>query len=185
MDGGAVVLGKRGARRPERRAEQRAKRAAEEGDASGMAWLALMERRGRLTAAMLRAAVDIRRGQMTDPSASTGVRAVDPSRLVVDGGAVCLNLHPLELGGYSGALGGEARVRWEAYERAVRQRPGQEGLLRGRWGSVWLHVLLVKVVVEGERPNALDERYGVRQDRCRDAVLRELEAYAAFHHFGA
>jgi hypothetical protein len=168
----------RGARRARRRAEE----AAAGGEAAGAAWLALMAKRGRVTPVMVRAAVDIRHGQMTDASVG-GLRSVDPTRLVVDGGAVCLNLHPRELGGHAGALGGEARVRWLAYERAVRTLPGRDGLLRGRRGDLWRFLVVVRVLVDGVRPYALDAELGVREGTCAEAVLRELERYAALHHF--
>lgn len=170
--------------REARRARRAALEALRDEAAGGSAWLALMVERGRVTAAMLRAAVDIRRGQMTDASVG-GLRSVDPTRLVVDGGAVCLNLHPRELAGCAGALGGEARARWLAYERVVRALPGADGVLRGRRGALWRFLAVVKVLVDGVRPYALDAELGVREGACTAAVLRELGRYAALHHFSS
>lgn len=189
MDGCGVVVSAgavsgRDARRARRAAVEAALEAALEATLGGSGWLMLMAERGKVTEAMRRAAADIGHAQMTDPCASTGVRAMDCSRIVVDGGGpLRLNLHPRELGGHSGPLGGEARARWERYARAVRRRPMKEALLRGRRESVWLDVLVVRVLVDGQRPSLLDTLYGVRQDRVRDAVLRELERYAAEYQF--
>ncbi|MGQ9367710.1 hypothetical protein [Azospirillum sp. ST 5-10] len=141
-----------------------------------------MVARGYADGAMARAAVDIRHAQMDDASAAAGLRAVDPGRLVVDGGRVAQSLHPAELRGGWVALGGAARSRWAAYAGDLR---ASGAMLRGRRATLYLDAVLVRVLVGGVRPRALDAELGVRDGRVGDTVLAELRRYAERYHLGA
>jgi hypothetical protein len=143
----------------------------------GQGWVALMYARGRMDAAQLAAAVDIGRGMMVDAVAACGLRAVDPARLVVDGGN---RTSPPDFpsGGYVAFDRSPSSRRVVDWRRSLRA-DGTAGLLRGRHGSLWLDVAVVRVVMGDDAPTKLDARLGLRKDRVRDAVLTALAGYAA------
>lgn len=147
------------------------------GLAAGRGWVALMYARGRMDAAQLAAAVDIGRGLLVDVVVASGLRAVDPARLVVDGGN---RTSPPDFpsGGCAAAGGSPSSRRVADWRRSLRA-DGKSGLLRGRKGSLWLDVAVVQVVLGDEAPTKLDVRLGLRKDRVRDAVLTALAGYAA------
>ncbi len=141
----------------------------------GRGWVALMYARGRMDAGQVAAAVDIGRGLMVDAVVASGLRAVDPARLVVDGGN---RTTPPDFpaGGWSRA-GGSPSSRRVAEWRASCRRADRGGLLRGRRGSLWVDVAVVQVLMGDVSPSALDERLGLRKERVRDAVLVALSGY--------
>lgn len=145
------------------------------GLACGRGWVALMYARGRMTTAQLAAAVDIGRGVTDAATASIGcgLRAVDPSRLVVDGGnRTSPPVAPR--GGKLAASPSAARfVQWRAEVLAS----GKPGLLRGRWEVLYLDVAVTRVILGEVEPRALDEQLGLRNGRVSEAVLRSLVVY--------
>lgn len=133
--------------------------------------------RAKLSPAQAWAAADIGRAiEHQGCVAAAGLRAVDAGRLVVDGGA-------WRVGAMSGGCGvaDNRVVRWNEYRFAVRERELKRVMVRGRRGALYLDALLVKVVIEGQTPAALDAELGVREGRCQQAVLAELKAYAEMH----
>ncbi|MCG5239539.1 hypothetical protein MCW82_07125 [Azospirillum doebereinerae] len=147
------------------------------GLAGGRGWVAIQYARGRLDAAQLAAAVDIGRGLIVDGSVACGLRAVDPSRLVVDGGnRTSPPLAPS--GGLVSLTASPAARRLAEWRRSVRE-DRTAGVLRGRAKSLWLDLVVVRVVMGEVSPAALDVELGLRKERTRDAVLRALADYAA------
>lgn len=182
MDGGAVIPG-RGEGDSDGLVTGRLRDLPERGDPAvpglvcGRGWVALMYARGRMDVAQLAAAVDIGRGlAMAMPTAS-GLRAVDPSRLVVDGGN--RTSPPLAPSGGTVSWAVSAPARRVAEWRAAVRASGKAGLLRGRHDALYLDVVTVKVLTGEASPAALDKLLGVREDRTRDAVLKVLAGYAA------
>lgn len=159
--------------------------ATTEGGAAGGDWLALMARRGLVGAASVRAALEIRRvmtpGGGVGMASDDGLRAVDPSRLSVDGGK--FSFGNLGAGGASAGADGSA-ARWAKFCGAVVA--GQFGaMLKGRGQSFGLRrdVLLVRVLVNGDRPRALDAELGLRAGACQEAAIAALRGYATMHRF--
>ena len=108
-------------------------------------------------------------------SVAVGLRAVDPARIKVDGGR-----------GPSTCLGGRVSLsdavgRWRAYVAEVRTRDLKARVVRGRRQSLFVDVLLRRVICEGTAASLLDRELGVREGRCQQTVLRELSGYAAAH----
>ncbi|XKH35075.1 hypothetical protein ACIU1J_01875 [Azospirillum doebereinerae] len=148
------------------------------GLAGGRGWVAIQYARGRLDAAQLAAAVDIGRGLVVvDMPCASGLRAVDPSRLVVDGGN--RTSPPLAPSGGVVSLTASPSARRVTQWRAAVRASGKPGLIRGRRDTLYLDVVVVRVLTGDEAPDALDKRLGVREGRTRDAVLNALAAYAA------
>ncbi|MCM8738300.1 hypothetical protein M5E06_29670 [Azospirillum sp. A1-3] len=143
----------------------------------GRGWVALMYARGRMDVAQLAAAVDIGRGLATEIGTASGLRAIDPSRLVVDGGN--RTSPPLAPSGGTVSWVVSAPARRVAEWRAAVRAAGKAGLLRGRHDALYLDVVTVKVLMGEASPDALDRDLGVRKDRTRDAVLSALAGYAA------
>ena len=159
--------------------------AATEGRAAGGDWLALMARRGLVGAPSVRAAMEIRRvmtpGGGVGMASDDGLRAVDPSRLSVDGGKFSIGNHAA---GAAAAGADGSAARWAKFSAAVVA--GQfGGMLKGRGQGFGLRrdVLLVRVLVAGDRPRALDRELGVRDGTCQEAALASLRAYAVMHQF--
>lgn len=148
----------------------------------GRGWVALMYARGRMDVAQLAAAVDIGRGLAMEIQTASGLRAVDPSRLVVDGG----NRTSPPLAPSGGTVGWSLSeptrrvVEWRAAVRAS----GKAGLLRGRHGALYLDVVTIKVLTGEASAKALDGELGLRTYRTRDAVLSALAGYAATFGLG-
>lgn len=147
-------------------------------------WLALMVRRGLVGAASVRAALEIRRvmtpGGGVGLASDDGLRAVDPSRLSVDGGKFSYG----NLGAGAAVVADGAADRWAAFCAAVVS--GQfGGMLKGRGQGFGLRrdVLLVRVLVSGDRPRTLDAELGLRAGACQEAVIAALRGYATLHHF--
>ncbi|MBK3799462.1 hypothetical protein GAY33_09520 [Azospirillum brasilense] len=140
----------------------------------GKGWVALMYARGRMTTAQVMAAVDIARAvALEGVVAASGLRAVDPAALVVDGG----NRTSPPLAPVGGLAYADELSRYLWWRVGVRRDP-IKGTLRGRRGSLYFDALVVKVVTGEAAPSALDVELGVREGRTRDAVLRLLADYA-------
>ncbi|GAA4247847.1 hypothetical protein GBZ26_04365 [Azospirillum formosense] len=176
MDGGSVVLGED----DEGLVTGRWLTLPDRGDpvAPGMlhgkGWVALMYARGRMTTAQVVAAVDIARGLSLEVVASaSGLRAVDPSALVVDGG----NRTSPPLAPVGGVVGAPAAGRVEQWRRTLRADKAT-GTLHGRRGAMFVDLVVVRVIMGEVTASALDQRLGLRKDRVRDEVLRQLRAYA-------
>lgn len=188
MDGGAVIPG-RGEGDGDGLVTGRLRDLPERGDPAvpglvcGRGWVAMMYARGRMDVAQLAAAVDIGRGlAMAMPTAS-GLRAVDPSRLVVDGGN--RTSPPLAPSGgtvsWELAEGPAWRLeRWCASVRAA----GKAGWLRGRHRALYLDVAVMRVVTGEVEPRGLDVDLGLRNGRVSEAVLKALGGYAATFGLG-
>lgn len=182
MDGGAVIPG-RGEDDGDALVTGRLRDLPKRGDPAvpglvcGRGWVALMYARGRMDVAQLAAAVDIGRGLATEIGTASGLRAIDPSRLVVDGGN--RTSPPLAPSGGTVSWVVSAPARRVAEWRAAVRAAGKAGLLRGRHDALYLDVVTVKVLMGEASPDALDRDLGVRKDRTRDAVLSALAGYAA------
>lgn len=142
--------------------------------AGGSRWLELQRRRGKLSASELWAADDIRRAHavLTVGAAAGGLRAVDPSRLVVDGG-------PINMGG---ALGGAVVVpmevrRWHEYVRMVVALPVRQRFLQTAAGPLCRSEVVRRVLVEGAAPYRLSVDWRVQTRRVADIVVQELRRY--------
>ena len=176
MDGGSVVLGEN----DEGLVTGRWLTLPDRGDPvvpgmlHGKGWVALMYARGRMTTVQVIAAVDIARAvALEGVVAASGLRAVDPAALVVDGGnRTSPPLAPV--GGLAYADEVERLVRWRRHLREA----GASGVLRGRRGSLYLDALVVKVVTGEDEPRALDARLGLRNGRVAEEVLKRLLGYA-------
>ncbi|MDR6771803.1 hypothetical protein [Azospirillum sp. BE72] len=182
MDGGAVIPG-RGEGDSDGLITGRLRDLPKRGDPAvpglvcGRGWVALMYARGRMDVAQLAAAVDIGRGLATEIGTASGLRAIDPSRLVVDGGN--RTSPPLAPSGGTVSWAVSAPARRVAEWRAAVRASGKAGLLRGRHETLYLDVVTVKVVTGEVEPRELDRVLGLRKDRTRDAVLKVLAGYAA------
>jgi hypothetical protein len=147
-------------------------------------WLALMVKRGLVGAASVRAALEIRRvmtpGGGVGMASDDGLRAVDPSRLTVDGGH--FSFGNLGAGAASATADGSV-TRWDAFVAALVS--GGDGVIKGRGKGYGLRrdILLVRLLVNGDRPRALDRELGVRDGTCQEAALASLRAYAVMHQF--
>lgn len=139
-------------------------------------WVGRMWRAGKLTEAEYWAAQDIGRGvEQTAGAAADGLRAIDPSRLVVDGG-------PLAVPSLGGACISRPEAGRVAVWRAdVRSRPAMRSSVRGRERGVAVDDLVLMVLVEGKAPMALDVEFGLKHGRAQQAVLSELRAYVRMH----
>ncbi|WP_431856616.1 hypothetical protein [Azospirillum sp.] len=144
--------------------------------ASLKGWVGVMHRGGKLTDTELRAARDIGRGiEQAVVVVADGLRAVDPSRLVVDGG----KLPTFSLGGMTRTAPEVARV--EAWRAEVRERPAMRAVVRGSHGKMPVDALVLRVLVEGVAPRRLDAELGLKHGRAQQAVLSELRTYARMH----
>ncbi|AWJ83342.1 hypothetical protein TSH58p_07255 [Azospirillum sp. TSH58] len=180
MDGGSVVLGRGADDTDDALVTGRWLTLPDRGDPAvpgvlhGKGWVALMYARGRMTTAQVMAAVDIARGLSLEVVASaSGLRAVDPSALVVDGG----NRTSPPLAPVGGVVCAPAAVRVEQWRRTLRADKAA-GTLHGRRGSMFVDLVVVRVIMGEVSATALDQRLGLRNDRVRDEVLRQLRAYA-------
>lgn len=140
----------------------------------GTGWLALMFRRGKLTAGQVLAGLDIIRAMDScGTSAACGLRAINPAKLVVDGGRGWNGIRPD--GGYAGAS--DSQIRYQDWVREIRARPLARAVLRGRQSSLYVDVVVVKVL-GGVSPLKLDGDLGIRESRTDKLIKNELEAYA-------
>lgn len=148
---------------------------------SGRGWVALMYARGRMDARQLAAAVDIGRALALEGLASaSGLRALDPTKLVVDGGGpVGAPLAPV--GGSTWAAEVDRLGRWR---RDLRGRGERQSTLRGRRAAMFIDLVVTRVITGEATPAALDAKLGLREGRTRDAVLRHLADYAAAFGLG-
>lgn len=138
-------------------------------------WLAMMVRAGKVDEDELRAAREIVHVLKLRVEACGGaVPAVDPTKLVVDGGP-----NPGQRI-YGVALSPEVG-RYDAWVAQVKALPERSKVMHGKKDSMALLVLVQKVLAEGVGPNTLDKTLGVRNSRCGEAVLRELKRYADYH----
>lgn len=138
-------------------------------------WLAMMVRAGKVDEDELRAAREIVHVLKLRVEACGGaVPAVDPTKLVVDGGP-----NPGQRI-YGVALSPEVG-RYDAWVARVKALPDRSRVLHGKKDSISLLKLVQRVLAEGEGPRALDGTLGVRNGRCGEAVLRELKRYADYH----
>ena len=139
--------------------------------------MAKVQAAGEISAGQARAATDIGRAvALRGGECAPGLRAVDPRRLVVDGGAARTDF---ALGGVATAA--DEVLRLDAWSRAVRGLGLKQALLRGTEGSLYRDLAVIKVVVEGVAPFALDRQLGLRNGRTKEAVLVELARYAKMH----
>jgi hypothetical protein len=130
--------------------------------------------RAKLSAAQAWAAADIGHAVEHQGCASAiGMRVMDITRMVVDGGPL-----PSSMPG-GGWAGRAEKTRWDRYRQEVRRRDPKRAAVRGRRKTLFVDLLLVRVVIDGVSETALDEELGVRKGRCGQAVLSELTAYAA------
>lgn len=180
MDGGSVVLGLDAGEADDALVTGRWRTLPDRGDPAvpglvhGKGWVALMYARGRMTTAQVMAAVDIGRAvALEGVVAASGLRAVDPAALVVDGG----NRTSPPLAPVGGLAYADELSRYLHWRVGVRRDP-IKGTLRGRRGSLYLDALVVKVVTGEDEPRALDARLGVRNGRVAEEVLRQLLGYA-------
>lgn len=139
---------------------------------SEAAWITLMRTSGKVTEEELRAAREILYVMRLRIEVSGGaIRAVDPSRLVVDGGALPgarLAGMPLD----------PAVERFDRWVEEVRRLDMKQRIVRGRKDNVSLLGLVQRVLVCGDGPNGIDKDIGVRNGRCGEVVRRELKRYA-------
>lgn len=141
----------------------------------GSGWVALMYARGRMDTHQLAAAVDIGRGLAILLNASaSGLRAIDPAALVVDGG----NRTSPPLAPVGGIVTSAEAGRVLRWRRGLRASPTMS-LLRGRKAALFLDLAVERVITGEVEPRELDARLGLRHGRVQEAVLRELTAYAA------
>ncbi len=147
--------------------------------AGGSRWLAFQRARGRLSAGELWAADDIVRAHalLSSGGAALGLRAVDPSRLVVDGG-------PINAGG---ALGGcvvtsAEEGRWQAYVRDRQSLPARQRFLQTAAGPICRPDVVRRVLVDGAAPYRLSSDWRVQTRRVADIVVQELRRYRALHY---
>jgi len=139
-------------------------------------WVGTMWRAGKLTEAEHRAALEIGRGvELAAGAASDGLRAVNPARLVVDGGP----LPQPRLGGVGRSSPELARVA--AWRADIAARPALRRVVKGSKGSMAVDELVLKVLVEGVAPFKLASQLGLRSERPQQVVLSELRAYARMH----
>ncbi len=150
-------------------------RPREEGPAAEGGWLALMVRSRKAGDGEVRAAQEIAYVlRLRSDVCSAAIPAMDPGRLVVDGGP-----NP---GARVYGLALEPTVeRYDAWVRKVKALPEKQRVLRGRNKSLSLLVLVQRVLLQGEGMRQLDQELGVRNGRCGEAVLRELKRYADCH----
>lgn len=142
--------------------------------AGGSRWLEFQRTRGRLNAGELWAADDIVRAYalMSSGGAAPGLRAVDPSRLVVDGG-------PANVGGALGGCVGvsEEEGRWRAYVRDRQALPARQRFLQTAAGPVCRTEVVRRVLVDGAAPYRLSADWRVQTRRVADIVVQELRRY--------
>lgn len=180
MDGGAVMVG-RAAEQDSTVVTGRLRDLPERGDpvvpglVSGRGWVAIMYARGRMDGWQLAAAVDIGRGlALEGVVAGSGLRAIDPTKLVVDGGAP--TSPPLApVGGLAYAAEVERVTSWRRGLRADTAK----GTLRGRRGAMFVDLVVTRVITGEAEPRALDAQLGLRNGRVSEEVLRQLRGYAA------
>lgn len=141
---------------------------------AGRGWVSQMFAKGKLNEAGVRAAIDLCRAVVLWGNASgAGLRAVDPSRVVVDGGPVARHDTP------AGGIVMSAEVgRLEAWRRVVADLPVDRRVVRGRERSMARDVMTMRVVVDGIAPRTLDTSLGLRNGRAQEVALVELERYA-------
>ncbi len=146
----------------------------------GKGWVALMYARGRMTTAQVMAAVDIARAvALEGVVAASGLRAVDPAALVVDGG----NRTSPPLAPVGGLAYADELSRYLHWRVGLRRNPGKNHL-HGRRGALFFDVLVVKVVTGEDEPRALDARLGLRNGRVAEEVLKLLLGYAVTFGLG-
>lgn len=141
-------------------------------------WVGRMVAAKRLTPAQFYAAQEIGRAVAEGVfSAAAGLRAVDTTRVVVDGGKFSM-----------GSPGGVAvksaeRAKYERWVTAIRALPFKRSAVRGKGdgseaGALFRDQLVVRVVVDGVAPSAIDRQYRLRNGRSAEVVLVELERFA-------
>jgi len=139
----------------------------------GGVWLDRMRADGRIGDAEMRAGVDIRHALALVGLSGAVVGAVDPSKVVVDGGAVDCPARP------SGGRSIEPCVlRYDAWRRDVLAREERRRSVSGSKGAIPVVALITSVLVEGVGTSAIEATIGAKRGRVERAVLAELRAYA-------
>ena len=138
-------------------------------------WLSLMVRSGKAGECEVRAAQEIAYVlRLRADVCSAAIPALDPGRLVVDGG-------PNPGARVYGLAMEPAVERYDAWVAKVRALPVKQRVVRGRNEDRSLLGLVQRVLAHGDGPRQLDQTLGVRNGRCGEAVLRELKRYADCH----
>lgn len=151
----------------------------EDGGDNDRGWLDRMEVSGGLAPSLVKAGREIQRAvaALSSPPCAPGLRAVDTTRLVVDGGAIRTDFG---LGGVAGADPAVQKLgQW-------RERLAGLGvkLTTVRGSKAWVdRADLVLRVLGGEAPFSVDVALGIRRGTAKDVVVTELERWVRM--FGA
>lgn len=131
-------------------------------------------RDGGMTVYQLAAAADMLRAWDSQLPAAGNVKAMDISKIRVDGGRRPSGGLPADFDAYDGAFD-----RFSRYASLVENRDRTQAWILGRRGEMRILDIMFAVLRGGWSPDSLDETLGVRHGRVKSVVLAELTVYAS------